>query len=57
MKRYLLFCGHNYYPHGGWDDFIGSYDTLEEALEDITAEWYHVIDGTNGQRVKEHHGF
>lgn len=32
MKRYLLFVGYNYYPSGGWDDFVNSYDTVEEAM-------------------------
>jgi hypothetical protein len=31
MKPYLLFCGDDYYPLGGWDDFRGSFDTLDEA--------------------------
>jgi hypothetical protein len=31
MKRFLLFAVHNYYPGGGWNDFQGSYDTLDEA--------------------------
>jgi len=31
MKRYLLFCGINYYPSGGIDDLRGDYDSVEEA--------------------------
>jgi hypothetical protein len=31
MKRYLVFSGQTYYPSGGWEDFIGSFDTPEEA--------------------------
>jgi len=31
MKRYLVFCGENYYPYGGMEDFIGDYDTIEEC--------------------------
>lgn len=47
MKRYLLFAGDNYYPSGGWSDFIGSFDTVEQALArqcDIRRDWYHVVD-------------
>ena len=32
MKRYLLFCGDEYYPQGGMKDLAGTYDTLAEAL-------------------------
>ncbi len=31
MKRYILFGGDNYYPRGGVDGLIGSYNMLEEA--------------------------
>ncbi len=32
MERYLVFAGRRYYPMGGWDDFMGSVPTLEEAM-------------------------
>lgn len=32
MKRYLAFIGEVYYPSGGMGDFIGDFDTLEEAI-------------------------
>jgi len=35
MKNYLAFYGYNYYPAGGMDDFIGDYDTKEEAIQAI----------------------
>ncbi len=35
MKNYLAFYGSVYYPSGGMADFIGDYDTLEEAIESI----------------------
>ena len=31
MKRYLLFAGEAYYPNGGIEDFIGAFDTVQEA--------------------------
>lgn len=51
MKQYLLFGGAVYYPSGGFEDFRGSFDTLEEAqakvkeldLEDQYS-WYHIVD-------------
>jgi len=55
MKRYLLFAGHCYYARGGCHDFIGSFDTTEQATERAIAEeaktsggpsidWWHVLD-------------
>jgi len=35
MKNYLSFYGDVYYPRGGMDDFIGDYDTKEEAIKAI----------------------
>lgn len=45
MKPYLLFAGDNYYPGGGWGDYIGSADSLEEALALLPADadWHHVV--------------
>jgi hypothetical protein len=48
MKRYLLFCGSNYYPRGGIDDFHGDYDSVEEAetaFRQEVAEEYPKGDG------------
>jgi hypothetical protein len=47
MKRYLIFAGSNYYPSGGWDDFRGSTDTLDEATSIAKGgrhDWWHVVD-------------
>ena len=51
MKRFLLFAGEDYYPWGGWRDFVGSFDTAEEAMAVInqpvhgeTVEWGHIVD-------------
>jgi hypothetical protein len=64
MKRWLLFAGATYYPGGGWDDFIASYDTPDEAADEgrrclarrrmphphegPTADWYQIVDATTG---------
>lgn len=39
MKKYLMFAMNQYYPSGGWNDLVGSFDTLEE----VQAQWeeYH----------------
>ncbi len=47
MKKYLLFSGDMYYPCGGWDDFQGEYDTIEEAKEIAEKqgdEWWQIVD-------------
>lgn len=52
MKRYLGFAGPKYYPEGGWGDFRGDFDTLDEAIRSCEAEgpdnatglWAHVVD-------------
>lgn len=31
MKQYLLFAGGSHYPAGGTGDYIGDYDTVNEA--------------------------
>lgn len=48
MKDYLVFLGDNYYPQGGWGDFKGSFDLLEESLnyiksQKISYSWAHVV--------------
>ncbi len=55
MKRFLLFAGDQYYPCGGWRDFQGSFDTLEEALAkaaDIHHDWFQIVDSQSGCIVK-----
>ena len=32
MKKYMLFCFATYYPGGGMSDYVGSWDTLPEAI-------------------------
>lgn len=47
MKRFLLFKGDDYYPQGGFDDFVGSYDTVDEAMDahkPESCQWAHVAD-------------
>lgn len=44
MKRYLLFCFDTYYPGGGWGDFCGSFDSIEEAMEHYSKDQQQIID-------------
>jgi hypothetical protein len=48
---YLVFGGKEYYPDGGWDDFMGKFSSSEEAINyiinvelDYTINWAHVVD-------------
>ena len=58
MKRYLTFCGYDYYPAGGWDDFRGDFESLELAKahcddskrEDLV-DWCQIVD-TGTRRVR-----
>lgn len=43
MKRYLAFYGWAHYPKGGMYDFIGDFDTKEEAIDGI--EKHHKEEG------------
>lgn len=49
IRRYLVFSGHRWYPDGGWSDFRGSFDTVEEAERavptgDSNDGWAHIVD-------------
>lgn len=33
MAEFLVFCGNEYYPNGGWNDYKGGFDSIEEAIE------------------------
>lgn len=51
MKKYLLFAGEIYYPMGGVNDFIDSFESLEDAkhagereIEDNENDWFHIAD-------------
>lgn len=38
MKKYLLFTFGDYYPYGGFDDYIDSFNTIEDAYN----YWYSI---------------
>ncbi len=47
---FLLFCGAEY-EGKGWNDFVGKFSTLEDAVSyvespdfDCYREWWHVVD-------------
>lgn len=43
---YIVFTGGHYYPRGGCRDYLGEYDTIEEAYEAIrkdNQEWWQIV--------------
>ena len=56
--RYIVLAGSTYYP-AAWQDFRGSRDTIEEAVELAEqalaggAEWFQIIDKET-DRVREY---
>lgn len=44
MNKYLLFTYDKYYPCGGMDDFRNSYDTIEECIDNLDKDLYHIIE-------------
>lgn len=47
MKRFAAFYFDQYYPGGGWNDFKGTFDTMEEAI----TVGNQVVDLHNGDVV------
>lgn len=48
--RYLAFCGDHYYPEGGWRDYVGAFDTVDEAraaTAPAVKGWWQVVDRAN----------
>lgn len=50
MKRFLVFSGSDHYPSGGYNDFVGGYETFAEAAHEMVAishiygKWVHLVD-------------
>lgn len=55
MKAYLLFSGYNYYPGGGIDDYIGDFDSVDDAISHFETEcygdWYQVVQSNDMSEV------
>lgn len=53
-KKYYLFAFYQYYPRGGWNDFIESFDNLDDvfkSLDELEFDFAHVVH--YGKVVKE----
>jgi hypothetical protein len=45
MKRFIAMGGEDYYPDGGFGDFLGDFDTAQEAREASEGkDWREVTD-------------
>jgi hypothetical protein len=56
VKKYLLFTYYTGRSLGGAKDFLDSFDSVEEALDNILEEWtryYQVVDRDTMQVVRE----
>lgn len=52
MKRFLRFDFDDYRSQGGWNDLVGSFDTLEEAKAEAPKyDNAEIIDSTTGTEV------
>lgn len=54
MKRYALFTFSEYYPAGGWEDFKGSFDSIEEARTEgkrLDSDHMQIVDLEKGEEV------
>lgn len=54
MRRYFLFGGDRFYPLGGFYDFQGDYDTVEEAVKRGNSrgwDWWHIWDSKKKELV------
>lgn len=52
IKRFLVFAGDVNCPQGGWHDFKGSFDSVEDARAAVVpfsgdGFWYEIIDSEN----------
>lgn len=45
---FLLFAGDQYYPSGGWGDFVAAFPTLNDAETAAATlrqrQWMHIVD-------------
>jgi hypothetical protein len=53
MKRFLVFAGGDYYPGGGWLDFVTSFDNFAVASGSAQGlvkphDWAQVVDTETG---------
>lgn len=59
-KRFLLFGFDGYYPSGGFNDLIDSYDTIDQVIIELNSEkpggeykccYYQCYDRVEGRQI------
>ena len=48
---FMLFAGDTYHPAGGWEDFVGAFDTHAAAMEaaaNVNCDWWHIATFDDG---------
>ena len=50
MKKYLLFTFSNYYPCGGFEDYVDIFDTIEDAYN----FWINTIDKDSNCQIVDY---
>lgn len=62
MNRYVIFAGSDYYPQGGFDDFVADFSKLSDAIKFVdeideideeSAEWCHIVDMRKKEKIKQ----
>ena len=62
-KRYFLFQGISYSQQGGWNDFSGTFNTVDEALQhrlpksSSPPRWWQIVDQETLSIVDEYGGY
>lgn len=54
-KRYILFGYDKYYPGGGMEDIIGSFDTVDDAkkaIKEDDSDKYDLLDTVDRVKVE-----
>ncbi len=55
---YLLFAFETYYPSGGWGDFKGKFDTIDQAIEKAkTYKWDELNPQNNTENDEIFNGY
>ena len=49
-RKYLLFYGDNFYAKGGFEDYVGHFDSVQDCVDFVTSPensdgdcWMHVV--------------
>lgn len=56
-KKYLLIGGEEYYPAGGFNDYVGAFDSQEEAKREaercLAIDWDDSLDAIEWAEITE----